>query len=423
MCLPADPGCEPLVYAVYTCAAMRPLLSIVVLGGCAVGDPSGTALGGAKAPQLATGAKLPRYAVIRDAARARGIGSAYLLAGIANDETGLAMCWSEATWACQGPASPDCGGGPVIAGAADGPCGDQEGGLGMFQFDAGTYADTVGRYGSDVLTVAGQTSHAIDYATWMVKVSAYTTDAETDDKARAWIDRFDPGNPALVDQWIRTVVRYYNGCQPGWSCWDDRYRTYSDGFHLAIDEPGGLAFWNASAGTRCGSSPAVVGAIETKYLALGGCGSVLGAPTSAEQGTPDGVGRYSVFEHGSIYWTPDGGAFEVHGQIRDEWASVGWEAGILGYPITDEVTTPDGLGRYGVFERGSIYWTAATGAHEVHGRIRDAWAQAGWEAGALGYPIADEYAVTGGRRSDFEHGSITWDASTDMTTITMESTR
>ena len=331
-------------------------------GAAGSGAAGGESMGGApNAPQLATSVKLPRYAAMRDAAAARGMANAYLLAGIANDETGLAMCWSEATWACQGPSSPDCGGGPVIAGAADGPCGDEQGGLGMFQFDAGTYGDTVAKYGGDVLTVAGQTSHAIDYATWMVKVSAYTTDAETDDKARAWINRFDPGNAALVDQWISTVVRYYNGCQPGWSCWSDRYRTYSDGFRLAIDEPGGLAFWTS--GTRCGGSPPVIGEIEKKYIALGGCGSVLGAPTTAEQGTPDGVGRYSVFEQGSIYWTP------------------------------------------------------ALGAHEVHGRIRDAWAQAGWEAGALGYPISDEYGVTGGRRSDFEHGSITWNASTNETTV------
>ena len=318
-----------------------------------------------RGPQLSTNAKLPRYAAIRDAARARGIANAYLLAGIANDETGLAMCWSEATWACQGPNSPDCGGGPVIAGSADGPCSARQGGLGMFQFDAGTFTDTLNQYGNDVLTVAGQTSHAIDYATAMVRRSAYTTDAETDDKAGAWLDRFDPANPTLVDQWISTVVRYYNGCQPGWSCWASRYQTYSDGFHLAISEPGGLAFWAAGAGTRCGGSPAVVGAIETKYLALGGCTSVLGVPIKDETGTPDAVGRYSVFDQGSIYWTAQLGAFEVHGRIRDAWAAVGWEAGELGYPTSDEI------------------------------------------------------AVAGGRRSDFQHGSITWTQATDQTAITL----
>jgi hypothetical protein len=407
-----------LVYNVYSIGTMnRTLFLLLVITGCSVGD--GDPASSIGPPEsLAVADKLPRYGQIRDAARARGIGNAYLLAGIANDETGLAMCWSEATWACQGPASPDCGGGPVIAGSADGPCSDQQGGLGMFQFDAGTFTDTINKYSTDVLTIAGQTTHAIDYATNMVKISAYTTDAETDDKARAWINRFDPNNATLRDQWISTVVRYYNGCQPGWSCWNARYQTYSDGYRSAIDDPGGVAFWTANAGTQCGSSPAVVGQIEIKYNALGGCTSVLGVPIAAEQGTPDGVGRYSVFANGSIYWTPTLGAFEVHGLIRDAWKTFGWEAGILGYPTTDETTTPDGIGRYNVFEHGSIYWSPQTGAHEVGGRIRDAWKADGWEAGELGYPTSNEYAVTGGRRSDFQHGAITWNQTTDQTSIT-----
>jgi hypothetical protein len=399
---------------------IRSAVALLLVSSCTIGtegeEPEEVHEGGSK--QLSVNAKRPRYEQIREAVRARGMNNAFLLAGIANDETGLAMCWSEATWACKGPPSPDCGGGPIIAGSADGPCGDQQGGLGMFQFDAGTYQQTISKYGGSVLTTAGQTSHAIDYAVWMVKISAYTTDAETDAKARAWIDRFDPNNAALRDQWIKTVVRYYNGCQPSWSCWNPRYKTYSDGYHLAISEPGGLGFWGASSGTRCGASPAVVGEIEKKYLALGGCGSVLGAPVTDERVTPDSAGRYSVFEHGSIYWTPQLGAHEVHGVIRDEWAATGWEAGILGYPITDELPTPDGIGRYNVFEKGSIYWSPQTGAHEVHGRIRDAYKTAGWEAGALGYPTSGEYAVTGGRRSDFQHGSITWTESTDTTSIT-----
>jgi hypothetical protein len=367
---------------------------------------------------LAAVNKQVRYTAIRNAAAARGFRNGYLLAGIANDETNLAQCWSEATWACQGPSSPDCGGGPVIAGAADGPCSAQQGGLGMFQFDAGTYGQTLAKYGNGILTVDGQIGSAIDYAVWMVKISAYTTNAETDAKARAWLDNFDPNNQALRDQWISTVVRYYNGCQPGWSCWNARYQTYSQGYRDAIDQPGGLGFWAAAAGTSCGGSPMTVGVIDQKYRALGGCSSFLGAPTTPETGAPDGVGRYSVFEHGSIYWTPSTGAFEVHGLIRDAWAALGWEAGFVGYPITDETTTPDGAGRYNVFQGASIYWSPATGAHEVHGHIRDRYAQLGWEAGELGYPTSDEYAVDGGRRSDFEHGSITWTAQTDTTTVT-----
>lgn len=394
------------------------LLTTVFAAGC---EPPADDDSGFGESNLTRAQKAPRYALIRDSARARGIYNGFLFAGIANTETGLAHCWSEATWACQGPSSPDCNGGPVIAGAADGPCSIQQGGLGMFQFDAGTFGDTLGKYGQSVLTIDGQMGAAVDYVVDMVKISAYTTNAETDAKARLWLNNFDVNNPTLRDQWIRTVLRYYNGCQPSWSCWAPRYQTYTDGLWAAIEEPGGPEFWAEQGGTRCGDSPTTVGAIDAKYRALGGCNSVLGAPITEEQTTPDGVGRYTVFEHGSIYWTPDTGAFEVHGVIRDKWKELGWEAGVLGYPITDESPTPDGAGRFNHFQGGSIYWSPETGAREVHGAIRDRWAESGWEAGPLGYPITDEYAVPEGRRSEFQHGYITWNQSTGETALELGS--
>ena len=107
----------------------------------------------------------------------------------------------------------------------------------------------------------------------------------------------------------------------------------------------------------------------------------------------------------------------VVGKIAEKYDGIGGCTSVIGPPITEERATPDGVGRYSVFERGSIYWTPQLGAHEVHGRIRDAWAASGWETGPLGYPTSDEYAVPGGRRSDFERGSITWTAATNTTTI------
>jgi hypothetical protein len=175
---------------------------------------------------------------------------------------------------------------------------------------------------------------------------------------------------------------------------------------------------DAVSGTSCPGAPGrVVGAIEDKYLALGGCSSVLGRPITAELGSPDNRGRYTVFENGSIYWRDDIGAHEVNGAIRDTWRDLGWETGGLGYPLTDELATPDGIGRYNVFQGGSIYWTANTGAHEVRGAIRDKWASLGWEAGALGYPVAGEVKTADGVRSDFQHGSIAWTRATGEVTV------
>lgn len=96
--------------------------------------------------------------------------------------------------------------------------------------------------------------------------------------------------------------------------------------------------------------------------------------------------------------------FEVHGVIRARYLALGGEASILGYPTTDETAAPDGTGRYNHFQAGSIYWTPRTGAHEVHGLIRDMWAAAGWERDpTLGYPLTDELVPdrrVGSRRPD-----------------------
>src|SRR5690606_12816140 len=73
-----------------------------------------------------------RAGMIRDAASVRGLYNGFLLAGVADAETLMSHCWSELTWACKGPASSSCGGGPVVAGAGDGPCHIEQGGLGMF---------------------------------------------------------------------------------------------------------------------------------------------------------------------------------------------------------------------------------------------------------------------------------------------------
>ena len=108
------------------------------------------------------------------------------------------------------------------------------------------------------------------------------------------------------------------------------------------------------------------------------------------------------------YSSPGTGAHEVHGDIRGRWAELGWERGFLGYPLTDETGAPDGIGRYNHFQGGSICWSPDTGAHEVHGDIRGRWAELGWERSFLGYPITDEHDCPPGRCSDFQNGTISW---------------
>jgi hypothetical protein len=155
----------------------------------------------------------------------------------------------------------------------------------------------------------------------------------------------------------------------------------------------------------------VHGDIRNHWQATGGINSPLGLPSTDETGTPDGVGRFNHFNGASIYWTPTTGAHDVRGLIRDKWASMGWETG-LGYPVTDELGSPDGVGRYSHFQHGVIYWTPVVGQpHAVYGDILKKWQEMGWEMGSLGYPTSDEMddpGVPGGRVNTFQRGSLHW---------------
>jgi uncharacterized protein with LGFP repeats len=154
----------------------------------------------------------------------------------------------------------------------------------------------------------------------------------------------------------------------------------------------------------------VHGAIGGRYAELGGPASVLGYPVTDEQGVSDGVGRVSTFTGGGIWFTVPTGAHEVHGAILGDYRAVGGPTGVLGYPVTDELGNPDGVGRRSNFAGSggaSIYFTVATGAHDVYGAIWQRWGQQGWELGPLGYPVDDEHAVPGGGlRCDFQGGSL-----------------
>jgi uncharacterized protein with LGFP repeats len=189
--------------------------------------------------------------------------------------------------------------------------------------------------------------------------------------------------------------------------------TYQVGDGLGQNYAAGAIYWSPATGAW-----SVHGAILTHYLQLGGPAGILGFPITDETGAPDGVGRYNHFQSGAIYWTPATGAHEVQGAIYAEWARLGWEGSVVGYPITDETGAPDGVGRYNHFQSGAIYWTPATGAHEVRGAIYAEWARLGWERSFLGYPTTDEFTpMSGYRQSDFQHGWIRWSSVTRAVSV------
>lgn len=230
--------------------AAAALLTTLVVGGCAAAGTGetddGEESGESRASSLTAAQRRDRAEHLRDVSASRGITQGWLIAGIANAETQMSHCWKELQWACQGPASEDCGGGPVVAGAGDGPCSIKQGGLGMFQFDAGTHSQTLSKYGKDVLTVDGNIDHAIDYVVNMVKNSKYVPGVTTDAQAIDWMNGVTVGS-SDYDAWIKTVTHYYNGCVPG-SCsvYSSRFDHYDDSTRAVRSEMGD-AFWKPRA--------------------------------------------------------------------------------------------------------------------------------------------------------------------------------
>jgi uncharacterized protein with LGFP repeats len=95
--------------------------------------------------------------------------------------------------------------------------------------------------------------------------------------------------------------------------------------------------------------------------------------------------------------------------IDEKWAQIQW----IGAPFdagagSNEGPNPDGRGTSRDFVHGSIYWSSETGAHEVHGDIRLKYAQLRGSGGFLGYPATDEIGTGDSRSSRFEHGHISW---------------
>nr|WSX53973.1 DUF2599 domain-containing protein [Streptomyces sp. NBC_00974] len=156
----------------------------------------------------------------------------------------------------------------------------------------------------------------------------------------------------------------------------------------------GVGATSASAETfpGCGSY-SVDGAIWTEYTQTPGMRDTMGCPTSGELRNPDNIGVRQNFERGAIYWSPGTGAHAVHGLIKDHWGRNGWETGYMGYPLTDEIRNPDGRGVRQQFQNATTYWSPTTGAHAVHGNIGTWWAMYGNETGWFGYPTSDEFGA------------------------------
>ena len=140
----------------------------------------------------------------------------------------------------------------MIAGGADGPCSAMQGGLGMFQFDAGTYAQTVATYGDSILTIEGNTAQAVAFV--VDKVISDVNGIRDWRAATAWMNGVPlvAGDP-ITEEWAKLLACRYNGCCSTSTTCTTRARGYRDNAITLFNEMG-AEFWNTA--NRCVALPA-----------------------------------------------------------------------------------------------------------------------------------------------------------------------
>jgi uncharacterized protein with LGFP repeats len=160
------------------------------------------------------------------------------------------------------------------------------------------------------------------------------------------------------------------------------------------------------------------GAIYDLYKATPDATTKLGLPTTDDTDAGTRQGRYNEFApadtgtaHAAIYWTPKFGAHALTADFYTKFTNTGGATGPLGIPTTDQTTISGNAAFQHFTGRGSegqasLYRNPDNNTvYEVQGDIYKKWAALDWERG-LGYPISDEHDGGGGRRSDFQHGTI-----------------
>jgi uncharacterized protein with LGFP repeats len=186
----------------------------------------------------------------------------------------------------------------------------------------------------------------------------------------------------------------------------------SQGGALRSTFEGGVIYYREDTGAH-----EIHGPIYKAYARSGWTTGPLGLPVSDVTDTTRGNAQRSNFENGIIYSRDDTGAHALYGPIYDAYARTGWTTGPLGLPTSDiRDAGADGSLRAD-FENGIIYHRSDIGAHEIHDPMIRPYARHGGAAGALGLPVSDVYAITGGLQIDFQHGWIRWNEALDRYTV------
>ncbi len=183
------------------------------------------------------------------------------------------------------------------------------------------------------------------------------------------------------DRWRTLQLELISGKQVGWSfsAWNGFTEGWAGMPTLQYGTDGTpqdtmnrwLRWTNAKPAGDCnystwaGGQPSnhLYGAICEKWFQMNASQGALGNAWSAQ--LPGAAGSwYTQFQYGRIYWSGATGAHEIHGDIAILYSGLGNETSWLGLPTTDELPTIAHCsnGRYNAFEHGYIDWCPGVGA-------------------------------------------------------------
>ena len=128
--------------------------------------------------------------------------------------------------------------------------------------------------------------------------------------------------------------------------------------------------------------------ITQKYNSLKNAKDILGEPVSEIKTTVENGASYQQYQNGYIVGTDKTGYYVSIGEIRERWESTGFEFGALGLPLSDISSNVSTGISWQVYEYGLIVGSESTGFYESRGKIREMWQSLGFESGILGFPIS-----------------------------------
>ncbi|UYO98152.1 hypothetical protein OED01_05430 [Microbacterium sp. M28] len=160
------------------------------------------------------------------------------------------------------------------------------------------------------------------------------------------------------------------------------------------------------------------GPLRSSYLSSGGPAGSWGWPASIPRcGMVDG-GCLTVFQKGTVGYSPTTGAVLVPATIAAEWNRVG--AAVMGYPAAAARCGLIDSGCLQAFLKGTVGYSAATGAVFIPSEIAAEWNRVG--AVAMGYPTAAARCglVDDGCLQAFQKGTVGYSAATGAVFIPSE---